>query len=96
MSWMFIEDADSGRLLIVAVYVDDITPCIPNANWRWSKSCHLIADTVDELHQFAKQIGMRRSWFQDDRRLPHYDLTENRRYLGRSSAVLLSWIVAVC
>jgi hypothetical protein len=61
------------------VYVDDLMSCIPNANWRWSKSCHLIADSVDELHEFAKRIGMRRAWFQNDSRLPHYDLTEKRR-----------------
>ena len=66
----------------MAVYVDDMMPCTPNANWRWSKSCHLIADSLDELHEFAKQIGMRRSWFQNDSRLPHYDLTENRRRMA--------------
>lgn len=64
------------------VYVDDLTPCIPNKNWRWSKSCHLIADSVNELHEFAKRIGMRRSWFQNDGRLPHYDLNENRRRIA--------------
>lgn len=61
------------------VYVDDLMTCIPNPNWRWSKSCHLIADTVDELHVFARRIGMKRTWFQNDSRLPHYDLNENRR-----------------
>lgn len=63
----------------MAVYVDDLMTCTPTANWRWSKSCHLIADDLDELHEFAKQIGMRRSWFQGNNRLPHYDLNENRR-----------------
>lgn len=66
----------------MAVYVDDLMACIPNGNWRWSKSCHLIADTTDELHTFAQRIGMRRSWFQNDSRLPHYDLTENRRRMA--------------
>lgn len=61
------------------VYVDDLMTCIPNANWRWPKSCHLIADSVDELHVFAQRIGMKRTWFQNDSRLPHYDLNENRR-----------------
>ena len=63
----------------MAVYVDDLMTCIPNANWRWSKSCHLIADDIDELHGFAKRIGMRYLWFQNDSRLPHYDLNESRR-----------------
>lgn len=72
------------------VYVDDLMTCIPNANWRWSKSCHLIADTVDELHVFARRIGMKRAWFQNGSRLPHYDLNENRRRIAvREGAVEL-------
>ena len=63
----------------MAVYVDYLMTCIPNRNWRWSESCHLIADSVEELHVFAASIGMRRAWFQNDSRLPHYDLNKNRR-----------------
>jgi hypothetical protein len=39
--------------------------------------CHLFADEADceELHAFAKRIGMQRSWFQGD----HYDLVLSRR-----------------
>ena len=39
--------------------------------------CHLFSDEVDceELHNFAAQIGMRRSWFQAN----HYDLVPSRR-----------------
>jgi hypothetical protein len=38
--------------------------------------CHMVSDlNVDELHQFAAQIGLRRSWFQGQvPRHPHYDL----------------------
>ncbi len=40
---------------------------------------HLISSTsLEELHQFAKTIGLRRSWFQDKPRYPHYDLTTER------------------
>lgn len=66
------------------VYVDELTPCIPNRNWRWRESCHLIADTLEELHIFAAAIGMRRSWFQVDSRLPHYDLNASRRRIAVS------------
>jgi hypothetical protein len=55
---------------------------VPNGDWRWDRSCHLFADTVEELHVFAQSIGLRRSWFQAGggiRRLPHYDLTVARR-----------------
>lgn len=62
----------------MGVYVDQLLPCIPNKNWRYSKSCHLIADTLEELHDFAQQLGLRRAWFQN-KILPHYDLTGNKR-----------------
>lgn len=41
-------------------------------------SSHLTADTLDELHAFAKRLGLRREWFQDHRVMPHYDLTPKR------------------
>lgn len=55
-------------------YVDSLR----NYGWQLGESCHLIADTVEELHDFAARLGMRRSWFQA-RSFPHYDLTERRR-----------------
>ncbi len=63
----------------MAVYVDPLGPCLPNRRWRWNSSCHLFADDVDELHAFAMGIGLKRSWFQDHPRLPHYDLTPGVR-----------------
>ena len=43
-------------------------------------SCHLTTDgPIEELHVFARRLGMRRAWFQDHRIAPHYDLTERRR-----------------
>ena len=63
----------------MSVYVDPMFPCIPTRNWRWNESCHLIADTEDELHTFAAKLGLKREWFQRDSRLPHYDLTARRR-----------------
>jgi Protein of unknown function (DUF4031) len=46
---------------------------------RWS---HLIADTDEELHEFAARMGMRREWFQHKSGRPHhahYDLPERAR-----------------
>jgi len=63
----------------VSVYVDTLLPCIKNSKWRYCESCHLVADTTEELHAFAEQLGLKRSWFQNNRRLPHYDLTKNMR-----------------
>jgi hypothetical protein len=43
-------------------------------------SCHLTTDgDLDELHAFAKRLGMRREWFQPHILAPHYDLTPERR-----------------
>lgn len=47
------------------------------------KSCHMFADTLEELHEMAKKIGMKRAWFQDNGyTAEHYDLVESRRKLA--------------
>ena len=65
----------------MAVYVDD-------AIWDWHgrKWCHLLADNIDELHRFARKLGLHRTSFQSPPRVsaPHYDLTayERRRAIA--------------
>ena len=59
----------------MSVWVDPLK----DYGWRLGPSCHLMADTEDELHEFAARIGLRRSWFQRHPRLWHYDLTASRR-----------------
>ena len=66
------------------IYVDPLMEWGGSPSFRWKKSCHLMADTLTELHAFAKQIGMRREWFQRHRSVAHYDLTENKRRLAVS------------
>ena len=39
----------------------------------YTDGTHLVADTLTELHKFARIIGMKREWFQSGR-LPHYDI----------------------
>lgn len=58
----------------MAVYVD--REQIP---WRGKLWCHLVADTLDELHAFAAALGLKRSWFQDRSSYPHYDVTMSVR-----------------
>jgi len=80
----------------MSVYVDDMLmqADVPNGGrtvrGRWS---HLIADTQEELHDFAARLGLRRSWFQEPKgfgSLPlkpeslkaqqwHYDVTGPKR-----------------
>lgn len=63
----------------MTVYVDSLM----NHGWKMRghsvKNCHMFTDgNIEELHQMAEAIGMKRSWFQD-KRIPHYDLREVRR-----------------
>ena len=62
----------------MTVYVDDahIPAKVGNLDRRWS---HLMADMPEELHAFAAQLGLRRSWFQDHRPFWHYDVTAGMR-----------------
>lgn len=48
---------------------------LPSTVWA-----HLTADTRDELHSFARRLGLRRSWFQDDPLHWHYDVTAGKRW----------------
>jgi len=61
----------------MAVYVDKAT-----FKWRGRLWCHLVADSLVELHDFAKTIGMREEWFQVDVKYPHYDLHQDRREIA--------------
>jgi hypothetical protein len=66
--------------LLMAVYVDWLSPCVPNARWRYSQSCHLMADSIEELHKFAlEKLGLKITWFQNHASHPHYDLTPGKR-----------------
>jgi Protein of unknown function (DUF4031) len=44
--------------------------------------CHMVSGrSVENLHAFASEIGLRRRWFQDGPR-PHYDLRPSKRRLA--------------
>lgn len=57
------------------IYVDTLL----DYGWKLGPSCHMFADTLEELHGMASKIGMKRSWFQDKEDLPHYDLVKSKR-----------------
>jgi hypothetical protein len=42
----------------------------------------MYADTLEELHEMALRIGMKKSWFQSAYSLPHYDLVTSKRKLA--------------
>ena len=64
----------------VSVYVDS---AFAAGDWgRWSGGGHLQADTVEELHEFAERLRLRREWFQRKPGRPendHYDLSRTAR-----------------
>jgi hypothetical protein len=63
----------------MSVYVDQLVTRAKPWAWEQRQSCHMIADSEEELHAFARKLGMSRSWFHDQSRWPHYDLTPSRR-----------------
>lgn len=64
----------------MTVYVDELKLWLPRQPRPFQAgSCHLSADTLDELHAFARRIGLKRAWFQGHPVMPHYDLTASRR-----------------
>lgn len=82
-----------GSFQIMTVYVDQLVE-YPLGTVRGAERvkywCHMFADSVEELHQMADKIGMRRAWFQGppEHKFPHYDLsTTYRMHAIRNGAV---------
>src|SRR5579863_7334555 len=82
----------------MTVYVDDslIPAKVGHCTSRWS---HLFADTEEELHAFARILGLRREWFQPGTHAPgkrgmpwNYDVTEHKRQQAiRLGATPVPW-----
>ncbi len=77
----------------MTIYVDDfrMPATVGPYTARWS---HLFTDSenLDELHAFARLIGLRRSWFQDKSSDAHYDVTDRLRARAiRAGARAISW-----
>jgi hypothetical protein len=60
----------------MSVYVDN-----QQNEFGRMKMCHMMADTLDELHAMANAIGLRREWFQP-KSTPHYDVSQSKRRLA--------------
>lgn len=74
----------------MAAYVDGLVEWPKTPNWPHGKACHLVADTVEELHAVADAIGLMRLWFQNipQHSAPHYDLTEGKRHMALRAGAL--------
>ncbi len=57
----------------MSVYVD-------SANIPYGRMimCHMVADTLEELHKMADDLELKRKWFQDTRH-PHYDISKMKK-----------------
>ena len=64
------------------VYVDNAF--VKRLGRQW---CHLLADSVEELHEFAATVGLSRRAFHHDARIPHYDITAKQRLLMLTKGV---------
>ena len=58
----------------MAIYVDRSSVSFKGRKW-----CHLMADTLEELHAFAQQKGIDARLFHRDASYPHYDITLEMR-----------------
>jgi hypothetical protein len=67
-----------GRGLDVTCYVDAVRE-YPDAGLRHTRFCHLLADTREELHAMADELGIPRRYFQDHPWRWHHDLPEPLR-----------------
>ncbi len=71
----------------MTVYVDDMA-----APYGRYVMCHMIADTLPELHAMADRIGVQRKWFQHKISGDHYDIALSKRKLAlRYGAVPIMW-----
>lgn len=58
----------------MSVYVDSV-----RIKWKGMVWCHLVADSLPELHAFAAKLGLKRAWFQDKKSCPHYDICLSKK-----------------
>lgn len=60
----------------MSVYVDNALN-----DFGRMKMSHMIADSLEELHQMADAIGVQRRWYQPTNH-PHYDICQSKRKLA--------------
>lgn len=73
------ESEPPGTPSSATIYVDEIRTYehtqLPYKNW-----CHMAVDgDIEHLHAFAHKLGLKREWFQDKPKAPHYDLVPSKR-----------------
>jgi len=54
----------------------------------YTDGVHLMASSPDELHAFARKIGLKKEWYQDHR-IPHYDLMRGKKQKAIQAGAIL-------
>jgi hypothetical protein len=67
----------------------------------YTDGIHLVSDeSLDELHEFADKIGLKRHWFEGLRKgHPHYDLMRSKKQLATDEGAITvssKEIVKIC
>lgn len=66
----------------MTVYVDQYHELL-GVPKKWKGGGHLFGTDLDELHEFARSIGLKREWYQTGTSgFPHYDLVQSKRNLA--------------
>ena len=66
------------------IYVDQY----PGKGWgKWQGGGHLLTTDIMELHAFARDLSLKREWFQR-KTCPHYDLVASKRQLAISHGAI--------
>ena len=64
------------------VYVDSLNSYKSSLpEWKYGRSCHLFADSEEELLEFARKIGLEPGYIQRTS-LVHFDLTAGKRVVA--------------
>ena len=67
----------------MAIYVDFM--CIEYKGYKW---CHMLADNLQELHEFAALIEVDKRLFHRNASYPHYDVTVQMRILALENGAI--------
>ena len=90
------------------VYVDKLTACTPVKKWKYKTSCHLWADTLEELFEFIDEkmpAWFNKKWLhrsvliKDKIFFDHFDLTRSNRLIavqGGAQEVDTKFLIEFC
>lgn len=67
------------------VYIDRV-----NIRYGRMIMCHMIADSLEELHEMADRIGIQRKWLQDSTNtsFPHCDISLTKKKLALQAGAI--------